>query len=277
MHYVSCRLSSRLYSNNAQGVCIWQLLYLDIDALIEGAEKLVRDYGCTAIAVVVSTLRVVLWRFHSSSSWSLPWSNNALSIILSINLTIYQSFYLSIDISINHSIYQSIYQSIYTASSLQVRFPEDDECDDVLGGTYIAWIASLQLLLNTAECGLMWTEGSNTKSAADLFSAYRSGAGVDGIAGAEVAYAQSCRITRSVVSVAVSTVVGANIAHNWAEAHYPMCTCSGFFSHACRWMFLLIALWLTNYLPTYPPIYLPNFLLNSCLLTFPPITYLDRC
>jgi len=24
-----------------------------IDALIEGAEKLVRDYGCTAIAVVV--------------------------------------------------------------------------------------------------------------------------------------------------------------------------------------------------------------------------------
>ena len=37
--------------------------YLAIDALIEGAEKLVRDYGCTAIAVVVSTLwvlRVVL-------------------------------------------------------------------------------------------------------------------------------------------------------------------------------------------------------------------------
>lgn len=29
---------------------------LVIDALIEGAEKLVRDYGCTAIAVVVSTL-----------------------------------------------------------------------------------------------------------------------------------------------------------------------------------------------------------------------------
>jgi len=28
--------------------------------------------------------------------------------------------------------------SIDTASSLQVRFPEDDECDDVLGGTYIA-------------------------------------------------------------------------------------------------------------------------------------------
>jgi hypothetical protein len=34
--------------------------YLAIEALIEGAEKLVRDYGCTAIAVVVSTLRVVL-------------------------------------------------------------------------------------------------------------------------------------------------------------------------------------------------------------------------
>ena len=33
---------------------------------------------------------------------------------------------------------------------------------------------------------VLCSEGNNAKSAADLFSAYRSGAGVDGIAGAEV-------------------------------------------------------------------------------------------
>jgi len=78
-----------------------------------------------------------------------------LSIVLSIYLSylsiisIYLSFYLSIYLSFYHSIYLpiilSIYHSIYLSSSLQVRFPEDDECDDVLGGTYIACIASLQL------------------------------------------------------------------------------------------------------------------------------------